>query len=282
MPTFRAYAKINLGLHVLEKRPDGYHNIETVFHRVNLFDEITFGISSTITVESSPSIVPSDGRNICFKAARLLKDYLGIEAGVRISIQKNIPVGAGLGGGSSDAAGVLLHLPSYWGETVSKELLYSFALHLGSDVPYFLKQGSALAQGRGEVLDYFHLGLPVTIVLCNPGIRVSTAWAYQHINPQHRSMDLKSTVMEGMQHPALLSALTNDFESAVFKEHPAIEQIKETMLRSGAVLSLMSGSGSTVYGLFDDERGASGAAQILNAQHWRTYFTEPRFSPPES
>jgi 4-diphosphocytidyl-2-C-methyl-D-erythritol kinase len=282
VPTFRAYAKINLGLHVLEKRPDGYHNIETVFHLVNLFDGITFGSSSAITVESSPSIAPSDGRNICFKAAKLIRDHLGIDAGVRISIQKNIPVGAGLGGGSADAAVVLRHLPAYWEKAINDDVLLSFALQLGSDVPYFMNPGTALAKGRGEILEYFTLDSPFTILLCNPDIHVSTAWAYQHVKPQHRLMDLKSAVIDGMQKPAALSALANDFEYAVFKEHPTIEQIKETMVRAGAVFGLMSGSGSTVYGLFDDEQKASNAARTLNAQHWRTYFTEPRFSPPES
>jgi 4-diphosphocytidyl-2-C-methyl-D-erythritol kinase len=233
-------------------------------------------------VESSPSIVPSDGRNICFKAAKLVRDHLGIDAGVRISIQKNIPVGAGLGGGSADAAVVLRHLPAYWEKAINDDVLLSFALQLGSDVPYFMNPGTALAKGRGEILEYFTLDSPFTILLCNPGIHVSTAWAYQHVKPQHRSMDLKSAVIDGMQKPAALSALANDFEYAVFKEHPTIEQIKETMVRAGAVFGLMSGSGSTVYGLFDDEQKASNAARTLNAQHWRTYFTEPRFSPPES
>jgi 4-diphosphocytidyl-2-C-methyl-D-erythritol kinase len=280
--TFRAYAKINLGLHVLEKRPDGYHNIETVFHRVNLFDEISFSFSSTVTVVSSPSIVPGDERNICFKAAKLLQDHLRIETGVKISIQKNIPVGAGLGGGSSDAASVLLHLSQYWGKKSPKELLHSLALQLGSDVPYFLHRGSALAKGRGELLEYFPFDVPYTILLCNPGIHVSSGWAYQQVKTRHHSADLKKNVVEGMQNPTALSSLTNDFEPAVFRVHPAIGTIKETMLRSGAVVSLMSGSGSTVYGLFDDERRATDAATTLNAQHWRTFFTEPHFSPPDS
>jgi 4-diphosphocytidyl-2-C-methyl-D-erythritol kinase len=281
VPTFRAYAKINLGLLVLEKRADSYHAIETVFHRVNLFDEITFSLSDTIIVESSSSAVPSDERNICFKAAHLLARKLGVSAGVKISIQKNIPVGAGLGGGSSDAATVLLHLPSYWGTAGPKELLQSLALQLGSDVPYFLNKGSALAKGRGELLEYFSINVPYTILLCNPGIHVSTAWAYQHVKPMKRLVDLKEGVLRGMRDPSALSVITNDFENPVFREHPTIRRIKETMQLAGAVFSLMSGSGSTVYGLFDDDQKADDAARTLTTHRWKTYSTEPHFSPIE-
>lgn len=279
--SFRAYAKINLGLLVLEKRPDGYHDIETVFHRINLYDEIGFSPSSNIIIESSSKEPPSDERNICFKSAELLRRHLGINAGVKISIQKKIPVGAGLGGGSSDAATVLRHLPSFWGKTVSEDGLLILALQLGSDVPYFLHSGSALARGRGEALATFHLDVPYTILLCNPGIHISTAWAYQHVQPQLRQADLKELVRRGMQNSSQLAALTNDFESAVFTEYPAVKEVKERMLRNGAVFSLMSGSGSTVYGLFDDEGTARKAAADFNALGFRAFLTEPHFSPAE-
>jgi len=278
--TFRAYAKINLGLHVLEKRPDGYHNIETVFHRINLFDTISFDSSPTIAITSSSTIVPRDERNICFKAASLLRELWGIHEGVRISIQKNIPVGAGLGGGSSDAATVLLHLPAFWRHTASDNLLHSLAIQLGSDVPYFLERGSALAKGRGESLEYFSFDVPYTILLCNPGIHVSTAWAYQHVKPARSSVDLKDLVVRGMENPSALSGLTNDFEETVFKEHQVIGQIKQTMLHSGAVCSLMSGSGSSVYGLFPSRKDVETCEGILRQRGYFVSMTAPHFQAP--
>jgi 4-diphosphocytidyl-2-C-methyl-D-erythritol kinase len=280
--SLRAYAKINLGLLVTEKRPDGYHNIETVFHRVNLFDEITLEAAPAIVVQSPSSDAPAGERNICHKAAALLKQHLGCDRGVGISISKNIPVGAGLGGGSSDAATVLKHLPDFWGRTVSKDALWKLALQLGSDVPYFLGDGSAFARGRGEVLEYFQLDMPYTILLCNPGIHVSTAWAYQHVTPQNRSIDLKAAVVSGMHHlPDLSAALVNDLEPAVFRKYPAIRQVKELMLQSGTVASSMSGSGSSVYGLFDDEGKATDASRSLAGKGFKVHLTPPHFSPSE-
>ena len=281
MTSFRAYAKINLGLFVIEKRPDGYHNIETVFHRVNLFDEISFNASRQIGVSSSSSAAPSDERNICFKAATLLAKYLKVTNGVMISIRKNIPVGAGLGGGSSNAATVLLHLPAFWGHTASNDLLHSLALQLGSDVPYFMTTGSASAKGRGEDLEYFTLDVPYTILLCNPRIHISTAWAYQHVTPHQRKIDLKDLVVRGMKDTSLLATLKNDFEEPVFREHTAIKEVKELMLQSGAAFSSMSGSGSMVYGLYSDPQKAKEAAGILNSRGWNTYLTHPHFSPVE-
>jgi 4-diphosphocytidyl-2-C-methyl-D-erythritol kinase len=281
LPSFRAYAKINLGLFVIDKRRDGFHNIKTVFHRVNPFDEISFDASPQIGVVSASSVVPSDERNICYQAASLLAKHLNVTKGVMISIQKNIPVGAGLGGGSSDAATVLLHLPGFWARTVSNTQLQSLALQLGSDVPYFLNQGSALAKGRGEVLEYFTLDVPFTILLCNPGIHISTAWAYQHVTPRQQDIDLKNLMVRGMRDTPLLAALANDFEEPVFQEYPMIREVKESMLQAGAIFSSMSGSGSTVYGLFSDAQKADKAAGILDSRGWKTYLTDPHFSPLE-
>lgn len=279
MHTFHAYAKINLGLHVLDKRPDGYHSIETVFHRINLFDKISFDSSPALSVRSSSGMVPSDERNICFKAAELIRDHLGIDAGVRISIQKTIPVGAGLGGGSSDAAGVLLHLPSYWGKTISKKVLLSFALQLGSDVPYFMNPGSALAKGRGEILEYFTLDIPHFILLCYPNIRISTAWAYKQVTPEQSEIlnDMKRVLTEGMIHPDLMNGIRNSFEPRVFSTYPEVREVKETMLKCGATFSLMSGSGSSVYGFFPSGSNAEIARSTFSQRGYFVSLTNPHF-----
>ncbi len=276
----RAYAKINLGLRVLEKRPDGFHNIETVFHRIDLYDEVELSPAKIINVVSSSPDAPDDESNICYKAARLLQEYVKSDAGVRIALIKKIPVGAGLGGGSSDAATVLRQLPALWGYTVDEDVVSSIALQLGSDVPFFLGTRSALGRCRGEQLEYFDLAVPYAILLCNPNIHVASSWAYQHIRPhtteQRRS--LQDIVVEGMQNPDILTEhLHNDFEEPVFREYPEVSALKELMLQRGSVFASMSGSGSSVYGFFATSDAAMSARSQLDAKGYRTFLTPPHF-----
>ena len=281
IPMFQAFAKINIGLYVVERRPDGFHNIETVFHRIAVADTLNIEPSAEIRVTSSSPDAPSDQTNICYKAAVLLQEYTGTSRGVHIHIEKKVPVGAGLGGGSADAACVLRHLPAFWNATVPEETLRAMALALGSDVPYFLSPGSAVAAGRGEILNYVTLDVPYAILLCNPGIHVATGWAYGQIRPGRVDMppDLAAVVIGGMQDPSSLQArLRNDFEAVVFPAHPAVRQVKEDMLHAGAVFAMMSGSGSTVYGLFPDLAGAERCAGPLAAAGFRTFITPPHFT----
>ena len=281
---FPAYAKINLGLLVLNKRPDGYHNIITVFHRINLFDQIGLAPSEEIAVVSTSPEAPSDESNICHEAARLLRERLKIRKGVAITIEKNIPVGAGLGGGSSDAAAVLRNLPAFWQQSVDASLLHELALQLGSDVPYFLGRGSAVARGRGEILEYFPLDLPFTILLCNPNIHVGTAWAYGQLHPRpgRNDVSLRDFLRKGIEEPRFLNeTLVNDFEPAVFHAFPDIRRLKEDMLTAGAVYASMSGSGSSVYGLFNDGAAAEKLELLLRARGYRTCITPPHFLPEE-
>lgn len=277
---FRAYAKINIGLYVVERRPDGYHNIETVFHRIDLWDELAFALSPAIEVRPTTPDVPGDASNICHKAARLLQEHLGISAGVRISLRKQIPVGAGLGGGSADGAMVLRELPAFWGRVVDESTLRRLALELGSDVPFFLGRESAVAGGRGEILDYFPLDIPFVILLCYPNIHVTTGWAYGRITPGTvgKPVDLRQAVLRGMHEPVRLAQLLrNDFEPVVFASHPAVAELKQTMIREGAVFSLMSGSGSSVYGFFSEIQDAERVAASLAARGFRTSITLPHF-----
>jgi len=279
---FRAYAKINLGLFVLRKRRDGYHDIETIFHRIDLFDEITLQPSPGISVECSAGEVPGDERNICHKAARMLQSFFGIDTGVCITIVKNIPVGAGLGGGSADGALVLKELPQLWGKRIDDQTLRTLALELGSDVPFFLGRGSASARGRGEILEYFELDIPYTILLCNPHLHVSTAWAYARIRPKARAdaHDLQTLVREGMLNPPLLrNALRNDFEPPVFETYPEVLLIKETMVGGGAEAASMSGSGSSVYGFFSRPEAAQSTSRMLQSKGYKTFLTRPHFQP---
>ncbi len=281
---FSAYAKINLGLLVLHKRPDGYHNIMTVFHRIDLSDRISLARSAHISVTSTSPDAPSDESNICHKAAWLLREKLNVRDGVAITIDKKIPVGAGLGGGSSDAATVLRHLPAFWGCSIEAAFLYDLALELGSDVPYFLDVGSASAKGRGEILEYFLLDLPFTILLCNPNIPVATGWAYGQLQPPQgrKEIDLKDVILRGVKYPQILNEmLVNDFEPAVFRAHPEIGKLKEDMIAAGAVYASMSGSGSSVYGLFTDRVKVENLAARLRAGEYRTFVTSPHFLPAD-
>jgi 4-diphosphocytidyl-2-C-methyl-D-erythritol kinase len=278
---FNAYAKINIGLFVEEKRPDGYHNLLTVFHRVDLADTIRFSSAEEILVESDDPAAPGDATNLCHRAATALKAFAGVQAGVRIELRKKIPVGAGLGGGSSDAAAVLSHLPGFWGIAVDEAALRTIGLDLGSDVPYFLGSGSAVARGRGELLEYFDLRIPYTILLCNPGIHVATGWAYTRVNPRPApDKDLRGVILDGLRDPDRLSgALRNDFEPAVFAAHPEIAGLKSTMLDRGAVFASMSGSGSSVFGFFSSAVTAAELAEEYRRRGMTTSLTSPSFRP---
>ncbi|MBR9975676.1 MAG: 4-(cytidine 5'-diphospho)-2-C-methyl-D-erythritol kinase [Bacteroidetes bacterium] len=279
--TIRSFAKINLGLRVLGRRADGFHDISTIFHRVELHD--TLHLETTdgkVTLECNRDDIPVDDGNLCVRAARLLlAQQRG--RGVHIVLQKNIPAGAGLGGGSSNAAAVLRFLPKLLGQHIPDGELLEMAALLGSDVPFFLQDGSAAARGRGERLTYFVWNCPWWIVLVNPGIHVSTAWAYGalRLEAQPEDPDLQALLERAVRDPeALATLLRNDFEAPVMEAHPGIREVKEAMLRAGAVGAMMSGSGSSVFGLFDNEAAARTCAagfppgQLLGV-------TPPDFSP---
>lgn len=252
----RAYAKINLGLEILNKRPDKYHDINTIFHRVNLYDDLTFESleEDSIKIESNiPELESED--NLIFKAAFKLKEKANYQKGVRIILKKNIPMGAGLGGGSSDAAETLKTLPELWDLDFNESRQKIIAMSLGSDIPYFLKEGTAMGRGRGEKLRYFDYTPEYKIVLINPNIHISTADAYKYLNRDNkpkRATNFYEIIKRSEQNPSLLKMLKNDFEPYVFKNYPLIKEIRDKLYDYGAYLSMLSGSGSTVFALFDD------------------------------
>lgn len=264
----KAPAKINLGLLIGARRPDGYHDLETVFVRVNLYDRITlYPQARGISLKIENADLPGDERNLAYRAARLFLDSAGIRRGVRIELSKRIPVGAGLGGGSSDAAAVLKGMNRLF--RPNRAELKTLARQLGSDIPFFLTRTPCRATGRGEILT------PVTIpklaiFLHIPGFQVSTAWAYREMD-RLRSRRRRSSV--GLTQPAfslkialarlkagdyasLNGLLTNSFEEVVFRLHPELGRIKELMLASGADAALLSGSGSALYAIVHGSRGA--------------------------
>jgi 4-diphosphocytidyl-2-C-methyl-D-erythritol kinase len=248
--------KINIGLYVVGKRPDGYHNIETIFYPIPITDALevltdgAVGANGVNFAVSGQHIPGPWQQNLCVKAYELLKaDFETKMPPVQVHLHKHIPMGAGLGGGSSNGAHMLLLLNSLYGLGLDQQALKTYALQLGSDCPFFIENTPCLGSGRGEVLQPVDLNLRgYHLVLINPGIHVSTAAAFAGIVPGQPAQSLHN--MWQLPVEDWRSAIQNQFEASVFALHPEIENIKQRLYDLGAVYASMSGSGSTVYGLF--------------------------------
>jgi len=252
-------AKINLGLHILAKRQDGYHELETIMSTIPFYDILELTPSDSDTFISSGIVVPSDGQpNLCQRAITLLRRYKDFPS-VRIHLRKQIPIGAGLGGGSADASYTLLGLNQLFNLNFSIQELASYAAELGSDCPFFIRGGLQLAKGRGELLQPLQpMGREVQLVLCNPQIHVSTAQAYSGVKPNNARKSIEEIFSkEG------LSLLHNDFEDSILITHPLISKLKQELLAAGATYAAMSGSGSSVFGLYDKNQKLS-LSPIIN------------------
>ena len=248
--------KINLGLHILQKRADGFHDLETVFYPIPLRDglEIIQNASpSQNQIEFTSSGLAIDAEpedNICVKAYHLLKKDFPQLPSVKMHLHKTIPSGAGLGGGSADGAFTLLLLNKKFNLDLNEDQLTQYALQLGSDCPFFIINKPSYATGRGENLQSIELDLSsYQIVVVNPDIHVNTSWAFSQITPHKERKSLKEIITLSIAE--WREYLKNDFEEVVFLHHPEIKNIKEQLYEQGAVYASMSGSGSTVYGLFD-------------------------------
>lgn len=245
-------AKINIGLHIIEKRADGYHNLESCFYPVKWEDVLEVIKAPETKFTASGLSIPGDpADNLCLRAYRMLQKDFDLSP-VHIHLHKAIPVGAGLGGGSSDAAHTLKLLDALFNLQLDVPLLEKYALRLGSDCPFFIRNVPVLAYQRGEVFKAARLDLGGKfIVLVNPDICVSTAEAYQGVKPAPAAVDLEAVLAEG---PAgWKGRLVNSFEESLFIKYPAIEDIKNTLYASGAQFASMTGSGATVFGLFETE-----------------------------
>ncbi|MBN8668117.1 MAG: 4-(cytidine 5'-diphospho)-2-C-methyl-D-erythritol kinase [Chitinophagales bacterium] len=250
-------AKINLGLHVVKKRPDGYHDLETIFFPIPLCDALEVITrkeqdSSGIAFHLSGPVNPGpDADNICVKAWHLLKnDHPGLPS-ASIYLHKAIPTGAGLGGGSADGAFMLSLLNQKYQLGLTEEQLLSYALQLGSDCPFFIRNKPCYATGRGEIMEPVSLSLKgYQLVLVNPGIEVSTARAFSTLQPSPSPKDLRTIIQQPIT--TWRKELGNDFERSVFEAHPLIGELKDQLYEQGAIYASMSGSGSTVFGLFEN------------------------------
>lgn len=265
----KAPAKINIGLYVTGKRQDGYHNIETIFYPINLCDLIIVEDSDAFHFSSSDESIADKSTNLIVKAKNLLEEYSGKRLNYRIFLQKNIPVGSGLGGGSSDAATVLLKLNELATLRLSMLELSDLALELGSDVPYFLNPKPSFAEGRGEIFQPLKINIDLPIVIVYPGIHIPTAWAYSLILPKIPSFHLRNIESLDANHLQLIAdKVGNDFESVVFEKYPKIKEVKQLHYKMGAIFSLMSGSGSTVFGIYPDEDTAKSSANIMREKNY--------------
>jgi 4-diphosphocytidyl-2-C-methyl-D-erythritol kinase len=250
----KAFAKLNLGLRVLYKRPDGYHELRTIFQTISLADRIAISFERASTTHIEIEGAPEIEDNLIGRAAALVLDSLRIRGRIRFRLDKSIPMGAGLGGGSSDAAAVLIGLPVLAGRPLEPERARSIALQLGSDVPFFLYGGTALGLGRGEEL-YPLPDLPkASALVIAPPIHSSTAEAYHDLSArltteslQNKLLSFQQEVWRGGRADAV-----NDFEKVVFARYPQLRRVRNQLLRSGARRAAMTGSGSAVFGIFED------------------------------
>ncbi len=286
MLTLKASAKINWFLRVLRLRNDGFHEIQSLIQKITLYDVITFAPSKDLILTTDVRI-PTE-HNLIYKAAMCLKSKYGVETGAVIHLDKNIPIGAGLGGGSSDAAAALRGLNELWSTGLSISALCEIAEQLGSDVPFFLHGSLSFVHGRGEKIINRRALKPVSILLVKPFFTVSTAWAYGQLrescelrvtrlltpNPKLSKLTKNANKVNNIEHliqkfeRAALSnmpgAVSNDLESVALKSFPVIAEIKDRLFKQGAIFSLMSGSGPTVFGVFDSFEKAEDASLIFN------------------
>ncbi|HKC37232.1 MAG TPA: 4-(cytidine 5'-diphospho)-2-C-methyl-D-erythritol kinase [Chitinophagaceae bacterium] len=245
--------KINLGLNIVNKRSDGYHDIETVFFPVHLKDALE--IVKKEKIEFSTSGSPIDGEqenNLCLKAYVLLKkDFLTLPA-IQMYLHKAIPIGAGLGGGSADGAFTLKLLNKKFDLDLSEKQLMKYAIQLGSDCPFFILNKPCFATGRGEILEQVELDLSsYKIFIVHPGIHISTAWAFANIKPSRPARSIKEITTKDIE--TWKEELKNDFEIPAFVQYPELKKIKDELYNAGAVYASMSGSGSAIYGIFRKE-----------------------------
>ena len=277
--TLPAYAKINLGLRVRGRRPDGYHEISTVFQTVTLHDNLTFEPRHDDALElacSDPDIT-TDESNLVVRAARALCERYGVSRGAHVTLEKRIPAGGGLGGGSADAAVTLVALAHLWGIETGKAELAEIGASLGADVPFFLTGGTALGTGTGALITPLEDAPEMHLVAVTPGVRISTAEAYRRLNAPALTKDeavvnLSVSRAEAEFSGSLRGAASNDFEAVVEGMEPEVGRAREALIGAGAGLAMLSGSGSSVFGVFESKGEAVRAREVLRAEGgWQVF-----------
>lgn len=269
----KALAKINLGLDVLRRREDGYHEVKMIMQTIGLHDDLEIRKTKTpgIQVKTNLYYLPTNENNLVYKAAKLLMDEFQIQDGVSIQLKKRIPVAAGMAGGSSDGAAVLWGINQMYGLGLSMQALMERGVRLGADVPYCIQRGTALAEGIGEKLSVLPPMPKCTILIAKPGISVSTKFVYENLHAndlkpeQHPDVDSMIEAMRQKDLGLLCSRMGNVLETVTIPAYPVINEIKRTMMDNGAIGSMMSGSGPTVFGIFDSSVAAKQAMKAVRA-----------------
>ncbi len=267
--TLKALAKINLGLDVLGRRENGYHDVRMVMQTIYLYDNVTLTKTEETGIHLKCNLfyLPVDDTNIAYKAAKLLMDEFGIKEGVRIVLDKHIPVAAGLAGGSANAAAVLVGMNRLFSLGLSQEDLMKRGVTLGADVPYCVMRGTVLAEGIGEILSPLPPLPKCCVLIAKPGISVSTKTVYEKLDSQEIAMhpDIDG-ILEGLEEQDIqkvAASMGNVLEAVTIGDYPIIEQIKDVMKEYGALNAMMSGSGPTVFGIYEDRAKAKVAQQKI-------------------
>lgn len=267
----KALAKINLGLDVVRRREDGYHEVRMVMQTIHLYDQLLIQKSETpgIQIHSNLSFLPVNENNLVYKAGKLLMDEFDIHTGVSVELNKRIPVAAGMAGGSTDAATMLYGMNQLFGLKLKRKDLMERGVQIGADVPYCIMRGTALAEGIGEKLSSLPPMVKCPVLIAKPAVSVSTKFVYQNLklNEQtpHPDIDALITDIRNSDLDNICADMGNVLETVTISNYPVIAQIKEQMLKSGAKASMMSGSGPTVFGLFGDEETARRARAEMKA-----------------
>ena len=267
----RAMGKINLALDVLGRLENGYHEVRMIMQTVQLYDRVTLTLreDADIVIHTNLPFLPTDKNNIAWKAARLMADTFGLDRGLDVDIEKHIPVAAGMAGGSTDAAAVLFGMNRLFGLGQPMKRLMELGVTLGADVPYCLMRGTALSEGIGEILTPLPALPDCHILIAKPGVSVSTRSVYERIDscgvPSHPDIDGMIGALKANDLDGVADRMANVLEAVTIAAHPQIDAIKQTMKDCGAKNALMSGSGPTVFGLFDDKAKAIRAKEELRA-----------------
>ena len=272
-----SFAKINLGLRVIGKRDDGFHDIFTIFQTVSLHDTLSFALSDELVLTCTDERVPSDERNLVIRAAQMLRDRTSQKRGARIHLEKRIPSPGGLGGGSSNAAAALIGLTRLWHLDITPDELIKIGSDLGSDVAFFFTGGTAIGRGRGTDIESIADFRSENVLIVAAGVEVSTASAFNALNARRLTTNEANRILgvcrsEAESVDSYLETASNDFENTVFAAHPEIGKVKQRLLELGASVASMSGSGASVFGIFDTKETRQAAQKALGYEvNWRKF-----------
>lgn len=269
--TLKAYAKINLGLDVVRRLENGYHEVKMIMQTVGIHDTLTFEKTERgILITTDSGELPTDENNLIYKAAKLLMEAKQVQGGVRIHLTKEIPIAAGMAGGSTDAAATFKGVNELYQLGCSQQELMDLGVRVGADVPYCIMGGTALAEGIGEVLTPLAVPPQCLVLVAKPDINVSTKYVYEHLDAagvaKHPDIDGMVAAIDAGDLQGIMDRMENVLETVTVEAHPIITTIKERMLELGAGKSLMSGSGPTVFGIFTDKESARRAYETLKQE----------------